>query len=336
MEIPGETMEFLKISIFSRRLFGHALGLIAIILLGLSPAPAQNFKVVLLGTGNPEPDMRQFGPSTLVQVAGQNLLFDCGRGATLHLSALGLSLAQINELFITHLHSDHITGIPDLYLTGWLLGRKTPFRVLGPAGTVQMMEHLKQAYRFDIGIREKIDLFPASGAALDVKDIQQGVVFESGGVKVTAFLVHHGEVKPAFGYRVDYAGHSATISGDTGFSDNLIRYARGTDVLVINVIDPAAFRAQVKFLSDAQFHRIIPLHTTPQQAGEIFTRAKVRLGVYTHLIPRATPDLIPETRKTYSGPLVVGKDMTEIDIGRQIRIHGAWEVGLSSMGGKRE
>src|SRR5215471_12312539 len=104
----------------------------AVICLALLPAQAQNLKVILLGTGGPRPDMTQFGPSTLVQAGGHNFLFDCGRGALLHLSQLHVSPAEIGGLFISHLHSDHIVGISDLYLTGWVMGRSKPLRVWGP------------------------------------------------------------------------------------------------------------------------------------------------------------------------------------------------------------
>jgi ribonuclease Z len=293
-----------------------------------SSVQAQTLKVILLGTGGPRPDMNQFGPSTLVEAGGRNFLFDCGRGATLHLSQLHISPAQIDGLFVTHLHSDHIVGISDLYLTGWVMGRKKPFQVWGPAGTQRMMEHLKEAYQFDIQIRQKIDLLSPEGVAIEAKDVSQGIVYEMGGVKVTAFLVHHGDVRPALGYRVDYAHHSVTISGDTGYSENLVRFAHGTDVLIINVVDPQALR-KIPFLKPDQLKRIIPIHTTPEQAGQIFTRARVKLGVYTHFVPYPTPGLIAQTRKTYAGRLVVGKDLTEIDISDGIEIHEPRAVALS-------
>jgi ribonuclease Z len=124
-------------------------------------------------------------------------------------------------------------GIPDLWLTGWVQGRKVPFRVWGPTGTQQMMSHLERAYEFDIHIRRDVDeKLPAQGVVVVAKDIDQGVVYQSREVKITAFIVDHGPVKPALGYRIDYAGHSVVLSGDTRFSENLIRFSEGTDVLV--------------------------------------------------------------------------------------------------------
>ena len=197
---------------------------------------SSDFKVTLLGTGVPTPSPERFGPSTLVEAGNQKLIFDCGRGCTQRLYQQKVPFSEVTALFLTHLHSDHIVGVPDLWLTGWIVGRKTPLRVWGPSGTRQMMKHLEEAYAFDIHIRRDVDeQIAAPGVVVEAKDIEQGVVYDSGGVKVTAFTVDHGAVKPALGYRVDYAGHSVVLSGDTRYSENLIKFAQGTDVLKLFV-----------------------------------------------------------------------------------------------------
>ena len=163
---------------------------------------AQNLKVTLLGTGNPEPRMDRFGPSILVEAGHEKLLFDCGRGAAQRIAQINVPFSEVTALFLTHLHSDHVVGIPDLWLTGWIRGRKTPMQVWGPAGTTPMMAHLEEAFSFDIRMRRDIDgKLPAQGVVVVAKDIEQGVVYESGGIKVTAFTVDHGPVKPALGYQ---------------------------------------------------------------------------------------------------------------------------------------
>jgi ribonuclease Z len=123
----------------------------------VGPASSQNLKVTLLGTGSPRPVMERFGPGILVEAGQEKLLFDCGRGATQRIYQLKVPFAEVTALFLTHLHSDHIVGIPDFYLTGWIFGRRTPLRVWGPAGTTEMMSHLEQAYQFDIHIRRDVD-----------------------------------------------------------------------------------------------------------------------------------------------------------------------------------
>jgi ribonuclease Z len=283
---------------------------------------AQELKVILLGTGNPRPVMSRFGPSILVEAAEQKLLFDCGRGATQRLYQLKIPFTAVTGLFLTHLHSDHTVGIPDLWLTGWTMGRDTPLPVWGPEGTRAMMQHLQEAYAFDIHIRRDMDTkLPGAGVEVVAKDIEEGVVYNSHGVKVTAFLVDHGEVKPAFGYRVDFGGHSVTLSGDTRPSENLIKFAQGTDVLIHEVIDPEAFGGVASPDTPEQRKKIIEHHTTPEQAGTVFARVKPKLAVYSHIVPPDVPDVIPHTRTTYTGPLEVGEDLMSIDIGDKVEVH---------------
>jgi len=266
--------------------------------------------------------MSRFGPSILVEAGDQKLLFDCGRGATQRLFQLKVPFPAITGLFLTHLHSDHTVGIPDLWLTGWVMGRTTPLPVWGPEGTKAMMEHLAGAYAFDIHIRRDVDTkLPGAGVEVIAKDIEQGVVYEKDGVKVTAFLVDHGEIKPAFGYRIDFAGHSVTLSGDTRPSDNLIKFGQGTDVLIHEVVDVQAFSALIKSDNAEQTKKIIGHHTTAEEAGKLFSQVKPRLAVYSHIVPPAAPDLVPHTRTTYSGPLEVGEDLMSIEIGDHIKVH---------------
>ena len=297
----------------------------------VAPVAAQGppVRVTLLGTGCPPAVMNRFGPSTLVEAGEQKFLFDAGRGALQRLVELGVQWRDVQGVFFTHLHSDHVVGFPDLWLTGWLIvpGRNVPLQVWGPRGTTAMMSHLKQAYEYDVRIRVQNDGASPKGVALLAKDISEGVVYEKSGVKVSAFEVDHAPVKPAFGYRIDYAGRSIVLSGDTRVSENLIRHAQGVDVLVHEVFAPATLeRAGVP---PGRAKNIVAYHTTPEQAGEVFARVKPRLAVYSHVcMPTATEqDLLPATRKTYGGPLQVGKDLMVIDIGDTIDVRKP--VGVS-------
>ena len=269
---------------------------------------AQDLEVTLLGTGTPSPSVDRFGPSILVKAGTEWFLFDCGRGATQRLFQIDVPVGEVNALFFTHLHSDHTVGFPDFWLRGWQVGGRTvPLQVWGPEGTTEMMEHLASAYQVDIGFRLNSGRRSPEGMLIQAYDISQGTVYEKDGVRVTAFEVDHGYVKPAFGYRIDYGGRSVVLSGDTLPSENLVRFSMGVDLLIHEVR-----------MGDTPTR----IHTTPQQAGEIFTRVKPGLAVYSHT---STPvanssDLIAATRKTYEGPLEVGEDLMTIEVGEEIQI----------------
>ncbi|MEO7217757.1 MAG: MBL fold metallo-hydrolase [Gemmatimonadaceae bacterium] len=285
------------------------------------PAPSDSLTVILLGTGvGPSVNLQQYGASTLVEAGGERFLFDCGRGAMFRLKQAGVPLGSISRVFLTHLHSDHILALPDLLLTGWAVGKRAvPLEVWGPTGTSAMMDHLQQAFAFDIHVRRDEDEhFPAPGIMVVSHDIQEGVVFDEHGVTVTAFLVDHGPVRPAFGYRVDYHGRSVVLSGDTRVSENLIRHAQGVDVLIHEVIDPDALRARHDRPSADVVAAIIGHHTTPEQAGEVFSRIHPRLAVYSHA-PN-TERVLAQTRKTYAGQLQGAEDLLTIVIGDQITV----------------
>jgi ribonuclease Z len=295
------------------------------VMIALLPATAnaQAIKVTLLGTGTPVPAMNRFGPSILVEAAGHKFLFDAGRGSMQRLAQLKVRWQDVDGVFLTHLHSDHVVGFPDLWLTGWLVGpgRDRPLRVWGPKGTRRMMSKLREAYDFDIRIRLSDDRAAPSGVSLFVQDIAEGVAFEEDGLRVTAFEVDHSPVSPAFGYRLDYGGHSVVLSGDTRVSLNLVRHAQNVDLLVHEVASPESFqRAGIR---PEQAKSIIAHHTTPEQAGEVFAKTTPKLAVYSHIVqPDADePDLLPPTRKTYPGPVQVGEDLMVIEVGEKIDVH---------------
>lgn len=262
----------------------------------------------MLGTGTPFPNAERFGSAIVVEAAGKRLLFDCGRGAVIRLTQAGVSPSEIDGLFLTHLHSDHVVGIPDLWLSGWFLGRNRPLRVWGPSGTRSMGEHLLQAFAFDIRIREAApEGLPAKGAEIDAKEIEQGNVYDDGSLRVSAFAVDHGTVKPAFGYRVDYAGHSVVISGDTKFCQNLIDFASGADCLI-----HVAWTADWKNPTPPSMRSI----ASAEDAGRVFAIVRPKLGVIYHY--KDEEGLWDGVHKEYKGPFVVAKDLMVIDVGRTV------------------
>src|SRR6476469_445196 len=167
--------------------------LLALMALGSAGVHAQEVRVTLLGTGSPIPSMKRFGPSVLVQAGPETLLFDAGRGALQRLTQAQVRWQEVDGVFFTHLHSDHVVGFPDLWLSGWLVGagRNRPLQVLGPVGTKNMLAHLRQAYACDLQFRQSDDRAPTAGSIVKAQDVGAGVVFHRNGVTVTAFEVDH-------------------------------------------------------------------------------------------------------------------------------------------------
>ncbi len=279
-----------------------------------------DFQVTLLGTGDPIPRVDRFGPATLVEVNNQKLLFDVGRGATQRLVQLNIPLRDVDGVFLTHFHSDHVNGLADLWMTGWIppwFGRRSePFEVWGPVGTKAMLDHMEIAFSENTRVRIPDELLPPEGIDTLAHEFDEdGVVFEKDGVVVTAFAVEHGElIKPSYGYRVDYDGRSVVISGDTTFDENLIAAAEGADL----VIHEVALVSDELLASSEQIRRIVAHHTLPEEAGIVFDRIGPKLAVYTHLVLLSNPPEFPEaplaslltrTRVNYDGPLIVGEDL---------------------------
>jgi ribonuclease Z len=269
------------------------------------------------------PLIDRFGPATLIEAGSQKLLVDAGRGVTMRLWQLRIPLSQIERLFITHYHSDHTNGIPDLWLTGWLPPRwgqrKAPFCVTGPRGAKTLMSKLEEAYALDIKIRLEDEKVPLEGIRTDVTEFDRdGVVYENDGLRVIAFEVDHGEViKPAYGYRFEYQGRAVVLSGDTRYHANVVKYGKNADLLIheVGAVDP-------ELLKDVSLKRILDHHATPQDAGRVFEQTQPKLAAYTHLVllgtdkvkPLTIDQVVAQTREVYRGPLVVCEDLMSFDI----------------------
>ncbi|MDP6822145.1 MAG: MBL fold metallo-hydrolase [Dehalococcoidia bacterium] len=282
--------------------------------------PDGSMEVTLLGTGSPGYEPNRYGNSTLVRCGDEYLLFDCGRATGIRMAGAGLTPGLVNKLFLTHLHSDHVVGIPDFYITGWhenVNPRVGPLRVWGPAGTTQMMGHIHQAFEIDEGIR-------AAGLGIPhneylSSEIEPGVVYEGSGLRVTAFHVDHRPVVPAFGFKIEYGGRCVVISGDTRPSEAVIEAATNADLLIHEVM----VGNRETFPDPERFDHVMSVHTSPGQAGEIFKRARPGLAAYSHIVffgDANVDDIERQTRETYTGPLHIGEDLTRIHIGDEITV----------------
>ncbi|MEM8935849.1 MAG: MBL fold metallo-hydrolase [Pseudomonadota bacterium] len=295
---------------------------------------AADIIVTVLGSGTPVPSATQFGSAVLVQAAGKHFMFDCGRGCTTRLAQLDPSLiAKVDHLFVTHFHSDHLMGIDDLLLNGWTQGRKAPLKTWGPVGTNDMMLAIQEAFRVDIDQR-KSDGVPAPSAALDdyYTDLpaEGGLVLDEDGIKITAFIVDHGSVEPAYGYKLEYNGRAVVISGDTTETPSLYEYGRGADVLLLEVVSPSMTEYIATHFSQKQLEKVLSLHLTAEQASDIFNGTNPRIGVYYHTSRggNSVDSLLSVTNALYAGEVVVSHDLFQILVGEQIYVRDMSPEGL--------
>jgi ribonuclease Z len=273
------------------------------------PAPL----VILLGTGYPRPDPAHAGPATAVVVGEKWFLVDAGRGVTLRIAATNLKYEAFQAVFLTHLHSDHTAGLPDFFTTSWQFGRKTtPLQLYGPSGVQQLSKAMLQFFAYDIHIRrDLVEHHPAAGATIETHVVREGVIYDDGAVRVTAFKVEHPPVEPAFGYRFDAGGKSIVISGDTRPSANLIRYAKGADILVHEAYLPEHFD---RVDTPAIAARLKAYHTSAEEAGEVAAKAEVKILVLTHLIPAGAEETFRQRAATrFKGTIIVGRDLLTVE-----------------------
>ncbi len=284
-----------------------------------SGSSAERAKVIILGSGTPIPDPSSSGPCVAVVVNGQAYLFDAGPGVVRQAQAAAakfgmaaLDATNLTRLFITHLHSDHTLGYPDLMLTTWVVGRRQPLEVYGPVGIAAMTDHLMQAYAADIKVRtEGAEGLSKRALTVNVHEISAaGMVYRDANVAVQAISVSHGSWPQAFGYAIDAAGRSIVISGDTAPSEAIVEACHGCDVLVHEVY--SADRFDLVFgARRGQYHS--SFHTSTRQLAELASKAKPKLLVLYHQLyfgPREEVDLEKEIRRSYTGIVVSGRDLT--------------------------
>lgn len=301
-----------------------ALGVSGMLLVVLSLPPvaflaAQNpprTQLVVLGTGTPNADPERSGPALAVVRGERSYLVDAGPGIVRRASAAAtrhalsaLEPKNLRVLFLTHLHSDHTIGLPDVMLSAWTLERDVPLEVYGPPGTKAMVDHLLAAYAADI--RNRVDgLEPAndSGWRVNVHEIAPGLVFDDGNIRVRAFAVPHGDWEVAFGYRFESAERSIVISGDTRASDAVVNACNGCDVLAHEVYSAERFLTRPPAWQ--RYHK--NAHTSTVELSAIATRARPRQLVLFHQLFWGTDDagLLREMRAAgYAGAIDSARDL---------------------------
>lgn len=279
------------------------------------PSPPPATRVVMLGTGTPNADPDRSGPAVAVVVGDAAYLVDAGPGIVRRAaqgarddSIHALEPARLRRVFITHLHSDHTVGLPDLILSPWVLGRTDPLDVFGPRGTKRMVDLLEQAYSEDVEIRlHGGEPSNKTGYAAVAHDVGAGIVYRDSSVTITAFNVAHGKWGQAFGYRFTTRDRVVVISGDTSPSDAVIAACNGCDVLVHEVY--SAERLRTRPPEWRRYHEAY--HTSTEQLAEIATRARPKLLVLYHQLYWGDDDaaLVRQVRAKYRGNVVSAKDL---------------------------
>ena len=274
-------------------------------------ALAQDTRVILLGTGTPNPDPERMGPAVAVVSGDRAYIVDCGPGVVRRAAQAGLRMEQLTRAFVTHLHSDHTAGCPDLMLMPGNSGRAEPLEIYGPPGLRAMTAHILEAWREDLAIRLH-GLQPAAprGFEVNAHDVKPGEVYRDARVRVVAFAVQHGEWKYAFGYRFEALDKVIVISGDTTYSKSLVEAAKGCDILVHEVYSQKGLGRRT-----AEWQRYhSAYHTSAPDVGRVAAEVRPKKLVLYHQLPMGeTPEeLLGEIRRNFTGTTVYGNDLDVI------------------------
>ncbi|HWD39156.1 MAG TPA: MBL fold metallo-hydrolase [Fimbriimonas sp.] len=275
-----------------------------------SYAPSPITKIVFLGTGTPNPDPAHQGPSVAIVVNGQPYIVDAGPGMVRQAAAANLKMEDLTKAFITHLHSDHTMGLPDLIFTPAVTGRVRGIDLWGPRGLKPMVKHIQDAWTEDREIR----FFggePSIKEAykVEVHEIEPGLVYEDSNVKVRAFLVNHGSWKYAYGYRFETPDRVIVISGDTTYSPNLVENAKGCDVLIHEAYSA---KGLAKRTADWQAYHS-RYHTSGYDVGKIANGVHPKLLLLYHELPFHQPsgEILEEVKSVFSGDAKEAKDLDQ-------------------------
>jgi len=275
-------------------------------------------RLILLGTGTPNADPNRAGPALAISVGDQSYIVDFGPGIVRQAAALSsnrggpfdsLNPKNLKVVFLTHLHSDHTTGYPDLILTPWVLERSDPLKVFGPKGIKNMTTKILEAYKADIDYR--IDgLEPAneSGWKVEAVEVNEGIIYEDKLIEVIAFKVNHGTWDNAYGYKFITEDKTIVVSGDTAPSKQLIEMSRGVDILVHEVYSQAGFNRRTEVWK--KYHA--SHHTSTKELAEIANEVQPKLLVLTHVLfwGSTEGEIMEELQSNYSGKVSLGQDLS--------------------------
>jgi len=271
-------------------------------------------QLVLLGTGTPLADPNKSGPSLAIVVNNTSYIVDCGPGVVRRaaqakeLGFPSLEAAQLKKLFITHLHSDHTAGLADIIFTPAVLDRNAPISIYGPIGIKKMTQHIIEAYKEDIVIRiNGLEKGDAIAYKVNIKEINEGIIYKDSNIQVTAFKVNHGNWKYAFGYVFKTKDKKIVVSGDCTYSENLIKYAKDCDILVHEVYSDAGLKKRTRRWQDYHSN----FHASTYQVAEIANKVKPKLLVLNHQLGfgMSLESMLDEVKTKYAGKVMNGVDL---------------------------
>jgi len=271
--------------------------------------------VQLLGTGSPPPNPKRRGPATLITLGEEHCLVDAGSGVGVQLQQAGVRPYDWPRVFITHHHSDHVIDLAHLLVTRWIVGQNAPFEVWGPAGTKRQLDKLMDYLQWDLEVRRS-HMTDRALPVVRVTEVEEGRLTEVGGITVSAFLVEHDPVKPAFGYKFEGGGRSAVVSGDTRPCENLIRWSHRVDCLVHECCEMAKtswYPGCGWPTLEEKVRDLAGYHTQPDQLGRVAREAKAKALAVTHLMPASVPAELREAiARDYAGPVTIGEDLQQV------------------------
>jgi len=269
-------------------------------------------RIVLLGTGCPSPSHIRYGPSTLISTEKQKILIDAGSGVTQRLSEFGLVPSEIDVILITHLHSDHIVDLYQLYISGWHTGRTKPFKIVGPKGIKKFFDKTVEAYSDELNLRVDWEKRPNhEGLDIEITEIEKEFAYESMDIKITSIEVQHQPVEPAYGYQVFVDDKKITYSGDTRYSINLEEASKDADYLIHEVFVSLNF--DDKRMTQDTLVNVKEYHSTPEDVGTLAQAANVKKLILNHFVPPVFDEesLKAEISQYYDGEIIVGNDLDE-------------------------
>ena len=293
----------------------------------------ERFEVVFLGTGSPLGNPDRCGAGQVLVAGDAHVVVDMGWGAARRLTPSGIRPNIIDTALFTHMHTDHMTDVPDFLFLRWTAGATTPLRVYGPVGTRKVMDGFMQALRLDIGYRiaHHGDKLHPDGIKLDVTELpatpEPRAFLEIAGMKLESFEVDHFPVVPAFGYRATYDGRTVVLSGDTSLCDSLAQASRNVDMLVCEAMNLPMMEQRIAGLKAAGMAREAGLfgdvpsyHIATHEIAALARDAGVGEIVLTHIIPPITNDpaqvaaFMAGMSDVYAGPIHVAKDTERVPI----------------------